>query len=87
MCSPALTVGEAKSYRLEVRTRSSLDYAVQAVGNIHFDARVRINKTITLATLASTVPAIWKDGWLAGCHTPVLCQNGETCLKTFLTSW
>ena len=25
----------------------------------------------------------WKDGWLAGCHTPVLCQNGKTYLKPF----
>ena len=61
-------MGEAKSYRLEVRTRSSLDYAVQAVGNIHFDARVRINQTITRATLASTVLAMerWLAGWDSG---------------------
>jgi len=24
-----------------------------------------------------------KDVWLAGCHTPVLCLNGETYLKFF----
>ena len=26
---------------------------------------------------------LWKDGWLAGYHTPVLCQNSYTYLKTF----
>jgi len=26
-------------------------------------------------------------GWLAGCHMPMLYQNGETYLKTFSTIW
>ena len=31
--------------------------------------------------------ATWLGGWLAGCHTPVLYQNGKTHLKTLSTFW
>jgi len=29
---------------------------------------------------------LWQCGWLAGCHTPVLYQNGKPILKLFQSS-
>ena len=43
---------------------------------------------IRLDALALSViaTAMWLGGWVAGCHTPVLYQNGETYQKTFSTT-
>ena len=35
--------------------------------------------------LSVIATATWLGGWLAGCHTPVLYQNGKTYPKTFST--
>jgi len=35
--------------------------------------------------LSAIATATWLAGWVGGCHTPVLYQNGKTYPKTFST--
>ena len=49
------------------------------------DALAKALSVIATATWLAGWLAGWLGGWVAGCHTPVLYQNGRTYPKTFLT--